>query len=276
MSELTIEMSMSLSAQNAGLFISRGVGRHPTRVIRSYELIFVIEDYLSIQEEQHFFQIHSGESFILCPNKIHGGTEDYLENLKYYWIHFDFLNHNLSSKQNSQAFNIQKHVKVKNQERLIELFRWFLDSQGKGDLKQIEADILINLILFEICKSNNKTENKESQKELLANSAKQYIKTHFHNSINASSIAQALCYNPDYLGRIYKEITNETITESIHSHRIWYAKKLLMSSIYNINEIGLRSGFDDPCYFRRVFKRKEGIPPGAYRCLYSHRHVNTE
>ncbi|MCL6614629.1 MAG: helix-turn-helix domain-containing protein, partial [Firmicutes bacterium] len=54
-----------------------------------------------------------------------------------------------------------------------------------------------------------------------------------------------------------------------------YARTLLMDDTKNVEEIAFACGFNDPAYFRRIFKRKQGIAPSAYRRLYAKIHVNT-
>ncbi|NLG85034.1 MAG: helix-turn-helix transcriptional regulator, partial [Firmicutes bacterium] len=108
-----------------------------------------------------------------------------------------------------------------------------------------------------------------------ANRAEAYIRTHFHEPISTSIIAEKLGCNPDYLERQYKRVYGRTITEEIHARRIHYARTLLIDDTKNIDEIAFNCGFNDPAYFRRIFKRKEGITPSAYRRLYAKMHVNT-
>ena len=41
---LELSMTLPIKVQNGGLFISRGVGRHPARRLESWEIIFVEKD----------------------------------------------------------------------------------------------------------------------------------------------------------------------------------------------------------------------------------------
>lgn len=47
--------------------------------------------------------------------------------------------------------------------------------------------------------------------------------------------------------------------------RLAEAKRLLACSNQDIKEIAACCGWDDSHYFSRIFKRKTGIPPIAYR-----------
>ncbi len=48
---LELSIALPIKVQNGGLFISRGVGRHPARKLTSWEIIFVEKGTLTIQEE---------------------------------------------------------------------------------------------------------------------------------------------------------------------------------------------------------------------------------
>ncbi|WP_339640350.1 GlxA family transcriptional regulator [Jannaschia helgolandensis] len=55
----------------------------------------------------------------------------------------------------------------------------------------------------------------------------------------------------------------------VQSLRIEEAKQLLETSTTSIEEIGIEVGYDDPSYFRRLFKRKVGVSPRHYRTFYA-------
>ena len=73
---------------NAGRFISRGKGRHATRVIDSYELILVIAGTLRMFEEESEFALQPGDRLLLRPGLRHGGTAAYEPGLSCYWCHY--------------------------------------------------------------------------------------------------------------------------------------------------------------------------------------------
>ncbi|HBC9258444.1 TPA: AraC family transcriptional regulator, partial [Escherichia coli] len=62
---LELSMTLPIKVQNGGLFISRGVGRHPARRLESWEIIFVEKGRLAIQEEERIFLVDAGESLLL-------------------------------------------------------------------------------------------------------------------------------------------------------------------------------------------------------------------
>jgi YesN/AraC family two-component response regulator len=50
----------------------------------------------------------------------------------------------------------------------------------------------------------------------------------------------------------------------VHALRIEEAKQLIETERAGIDEVGLSVGYEDPTFFRRLFKRKAGLTPAAY------------
>ena len=53
--------------------------------------------------------------------------------------------------------------------------------------------------------------------------------------------------------------------EYVHSLRMEEAKQILETEQLSIDEVGHQVGYEDPAYFRRLFKRKVGLTPARYR-----------
>jgi len=257
-------------ACNAGLFISTGKGCHPNRVIDSYELIFVRSGVLGIQEEEQAFEVRANEALILWPGRDHWGILDYPPDLSFYWLHF-FLDEDWDGMP---KLSIPQHVTVTRKDCLVELFRRFLDDQESGCNSPPGCDLLATLMLCEIIKTDSKSAG-SGQNAILANHAEVYIRTHFHEQISTSSIAQELGCNPDYLGRIFHRTYYKTITDRIHECRLNRAHQLLLEGTYKVDEVAWLCGYIDVRYFRQRFKQWKGLTPAAYRRLYAQVHVNT-
>ncbi len=86
---LELSMTLPIKVQNGGLFISRGVGRHPARRLESWEIIFVEKGRLTIQEERTDISGRCGREFITLaePTACWGGG--FYADLKFYWLHFE-------------------------------------------------------------------------------------------------------------------------------------------------------------------------------------------
>jgi transcriptional regulator GlxA family with amidase domain len=65
--------------------------------------------------------------------------------------------------------------------------------------------------------------------------------------------------------RRFKTATGLLPMEYVHALRIEEAKRLLETTGSGIDDVGFKVGYQDPTFFRRLFKRMVGITPAAYR-----------
>lgn len=70
------------------------------------------------------------------------------------------------------------------------------------------------------------------------------------------------------LKRRFKEATGNTLIDYIQNVRIEHAKVLLESTEQAIDDIIADTGYEDPAFFRRLFKRRTGLTPRQYRRLF--------
>lgn len=269
---LSLDVTCPVKAQNAGLFISRGRGTHPTRTIDSHELIYVKEGELGIWEEDRSFLVEAGQALHLWPQRQHGGSRPVSPELKFYWIHFEIVGGGANS---AAAIEVPQISRVERPEKLESLFRYFLDEQESGCLAPYTANLLVTLMLIEVARSADQGPDKDCV-NVAAARAHTYIRIHYDLPISPSKIAEALGYNPDYLGRIYRSVYGHTLTEAIHRRRVGVARRLLLDSDAPIQQIAQACGFSDSDYFRRIFRRYSEASPRAYRKQVARVHVNTE
>lgn len=272
---LTLNMTSPIKAQNAGLFISRGQGVHPTRILDSHELILVKSGQLALWEEDQSFLLEAGQTLQLYPGRRHGGTSQYPKGLEFYWVHFEMYQ-DMLSPDGEIGLAIPQVNYLQRPEKLEVLFRYFLDSQEADDLSQESANLLVQLMLAEIANSSAQDKNDSEKVNSLATTVHNYIWMNNDESLTAGQVAESLGYNPDYLGRIYRKIYGCTITQAIHQSRVARACRLLMDSDLNIEEIARICGFSDSDYFRRIFRRYKHITPLAFRKLNARIYVNTD
>lgn len=270
MNELTVETRLPLEAKNAGFFISRGMGVHPDRIINTYELIFVTQGRLSLIEGNRVFEVDEGESLILWPHRRHRGVSAFHPDLRFYWLHFS-----LTERDAGDDLAVPQHVRVGRPDHLTSLFRRFLDDQEGRTLSPFAANLQVMLMLAEVAGSHRDDADGDESAATLANRVNALIRTRYHEKLTTSGIARTLHRNPDYLGRVYRGVTGVTITEAIHLYRLKRARRLLLESQLTVEAIALTCGYRDAGYFRRLFKRAEGIPPRRFKQLHAKLHVNT-
>jgi AraC-like DNA-binding protein len=261
-------------AINAGLFISRGRGRHPERVIDSYQLIFVNEGEIDMWEEDRVFHLTPGQTLLLEPGRKHGGFGQYKPESSFYWVHFTI--DRSRPGVSGHRLEIPKVAPLEYPDRLIEIFRRFLDDQESGTLTRLRGSLLVMQMLAEIADPPPSQNVVAESNVILADRANRFIRAHFHESISTATVADRLKSNPDYLGRVFRAVYRRSITRYIHERRMHYARTLLLNTDFNTNEIAAACGFRYTNYFLRLFRRYEGMTPKAFRALFARTHVNAE
>ncbi len=93
----------------------------------------------------------------------------------------------------------------------------------------------------------------------------QYIEEHNAEQIRVERLAGLAGLSRFHFSRLFKELTNQTLTEYIRSIRLKKAEYLLRNSAMNISEIAIATGFHDIYYFSRIYKAHKAIPPSEAR-----------
>jgi len=277
---LSLRTYCPIKAQNAGLFISRGGATHPTRVITSHELIFVQQGDLDMWEEDRTFHLEAGYILHLWPGRLHGSCGVLPPDLRFFWIHFELedrggSDHSKSTGRLIPSLRLPQVNRIAQPGKLEQLFRMFLEDQELGVLHANTANWLTLLMLLEAAQPYEKAPTQDGESNAVASWAHTYIRINYDRPLTTGKVAEALGYNPDYLGRIYRGVYGCTITEAIHRRRVKTACRYLLDTSLTIDQIAGKCGFADPDYFRRVFRRYMQISPGSYRNEYSRVHVNT-
>ena len=254
---------------NAGRFVSRGRGRHGTRVIDSYELIYVDAGKLEMFEAGQTFRLSAGEWLLLRPGRRHGGLAAYEPQLVFYWGHFVPR----GAEGGARLEAMPSSGRSGRPGRFGEYYRLLLSElreSGPGP----GADLLAELLLLE---AGRRSEGKEEKAASgLAERARTHIRLHFDESLSTALLAEELQCSADYLNRLCRRSWGCTVTEEINRVRLAHACRLLLAGKLNVKEVAYESGFNDLAYFRRRFRALYGQTPAEYRKAHSLGHVNTE
>ena len=70
---------------------------------------------------------------------------------------------------------------------------------------------------------------------------------------------------PRTFARRFRTATGYLPMDYVHALRIEEAKQLIETESVGIDQVGFSVGYEDPTFFRRLFKRRAGLTPAAYR-----------
>jgi AraC-like DNA-binding protein len=95
-----------------------------------------------------------------------------------------------------------------------------------------------------------------------------YVLNNFKENISVTDIAFKCNMNTAAFCRYFKKKTGKTFKDFMNEIRLGNAAGLLLKGDLSIAEVAFKSGFNNPSYFNRLFKRMNGITPKAYQLQY--------
>ncbi len=111
----------------------------------------------------------------------------------------------------------------------------------------------------------NISTKKEESGQGVIEAAKEYINKNFTKNITLEDVSMAVNISSYYLSKIFKDSTGENFIDYLTALRIEKAKSLLSTTSYSMKEICQLSGWQDPNYFSKSFKKNVGVTPTEYR-----------
>ena len=133
-----------------------------------------------------------------------------------------------------------------------------------NDLLELKIKELILLLV----QTKNITSIVELVADLYASKSvqlKKVVDLHLFSNLSVEDLAKLSNLSLSSFKRQFKKEFNDTPNNYITTKRLDKAKELLSITDMPINEIAYDIGYNDPLYFTRTFKKKNGISPTAYR-----------
>lgn len=122
---------------------------------------------------------------------------------------------------------------------------------------------VISLILSSTYLLQQKKQTDQSSD--LVTAAIRYMYENIDKNFSLQELADHFCISPSYLSRQFKNTTGHGPIDFFNQIKIDEACKLLRSTDLYIYQICQKLGFTDQYYFSRLFKKKTGLSPRAYK-----------
>ncbi len=121
---------------------------------------------------------------------------------------------------------------------------------------------------------NDRTARSSAEKQKRVHEVADYIADHYAEITSVDQLSERFFMSKSYLCRIFREVTNFTISEYVNLYRIAASKEYLVDERYSMTEIANLLGYDSLTYFERVFKKQMSISPLQFRKNERTRQVN--
>jgi len=94
--------------------------------------------------------------------------------------------------------------------------------------------------------------------------AKDYVIANMAEPPGLQELADEVGINLKRLKMGFRQIYGDTVYSFLFDYKMDYARKMLDSGSYNVNEVGLRIGYSTSSHFIAAFKKKFGTTPKKY------------
>lgn len=128
---------------------------------------------------------------------------------------------------------------------------------------------LLQALLYKLITLSNGKRIISKQNEI-ANNFKQLLDKHFGEHKLVQFYAKELGVTANYLNRCVKNHYNKSCKQVILETTILQGQILMLENSKDITEICFQTGFEDPSYFSRVFKKVTGQTPSEFKKQIMH------
>ncbi|MEI6788239.1 MAG: AraC family transcriptional regulator [bacterium] len=97
---------------------------------------------------------------------------------------------------------------------------------------------------------------------------RQHVREHLFEEHDFNELARRFGLSSATFRRYWKRYMREPPARYVMKLRIREARRLLVETSLTVAEIAEKSGFEDPLYFSRCFRRAAGVPPTHYRARF--------
>ncbi len=252
-----------------------------------WEFVYVDKGILHCRKEEENVILKEGEILFHKPNEFHVHASDPHSPPHIFIVSFEckseamrfFENKRLSLNREllKYVYMIMEegrstfHIPVSDPEIKKMPLR---DTSPVGGLQMIKN--LLEILLIRLMREESEGKNpssvflsKEEFDNRISNRIKEILYERIHTSLSMDELSAAMNYNKSYLFRQFKASTGQTVMSYFTALKIEHSKKALCETELSVAEIASLYAFDTPNYFSKVFKRKTGTSPTAYRRLHS-------
>lgn len=214
--------------------------------------------------DQHTYEIHEGDTFIIYPNKVVSYVADESDPWEYYWVGFGGVDvKSLIAKTDFSP----EHAVIHTQrgEELKEILLSIYHSSGGEFYRHIAMVGYLYLFLSVLIACSEKKEEEVDILQVYSKKAVDFISENYGTRIAVADIASHLGISRSHLYRVFMKYTGASPQSYLERYRIKQGSILLEQTSLSVSEVANSVGYEDPLYFSKVFKKWMHCSPKEYR-----------
>lgn len=219
------------------------------------------EGTLVIQGDEYHPQ--PGELFMIPANTIHSYRHNPQKPVYKYWCHFDF-----TMNRGQKLVYSRKGAKcTPPKELVITAFKRLVNKDvSRNPLDTLMERSALLDILFMFLEHVGLENAVYCGDDEFVNRINQYIVRNIRDSITLKQLADTIHLHPNYFIKFFRKHFFISPIEYVNIVRLETAAQLLLREPgKKIGDIAYEAGFQDYRYFCRLFRKKYGITPSAYK-----------
>lgn len=221
--------------------------------------------FLFSPSDKHSYEIEEDGSILMIlllhPSLVEGPLFHLLEDT----LLQNYFTNTLFHPEMNQSFLFFPYTEGTRVIGLINVLMRECFEQNKYFLQYVESTL--SSLFIELARSYQKTLEENVVDDAGFLNVINYIRQN-KSSVTLESAAKDLGYHPNYLSKLIKQKMGKTFSEILLESKITEASFLLKNTDLPIEKIIKKVGFYDNSHFHRVFKKKYGVTPVAYRKSY--------
>lgn len=249
------------------------------------EFIYIIKGSYTAYINQNKYELNEGDLLAILSREIHSAFSGDSPENEYFVVKTDpFL---LYNQFNPSPYKIIMPFKLRKDSRK---YVWKKDELAGSEIQATLNEIIneyknpryaselfskvncIKLMAYILCDWNN-TEHFDNDKSsadatTLIYKSLEYIHNNYSKDITANDCAREIGLSYSYFSRQFSKTVGKSFREYLNKVRCNHAETALATTDKAISEIAYDCGYNDICYFIRIFKLSRGMTPNKFRKNY--------
>ncbi len=226
-----------------------------------YYLLYLYSGELTVWIAGAPQAMQAGQLIFFSPRLPYRYANPDNKKMEYFWIHF--TGNCAETLLSSCGFQLGMPYSIGIDEQICGMFNSLFREFIRRDLL---LDTSCAAILTNICvhlRRRMDSANKREQASVLK--SLEFLNENYHREIAVASLAKMENLSCSRYRTVFRSRTGLSPMEYVTNLRIQNACKLLLQTDLSFKEIAVVVGYGDPLYFSRVFKKKVGVSPKAYK-----------
>lgn len=241
---------------------------YPLHAHEWFELVFCVNGSGTVTLQATTFRFKAGMALIIPPNTFHSFFGEETSDFEYCVLGLfadpssDVYSRLIAPK--SVLCDVSDHLPV-----IRSLYDVIYETYKNGSYLNhpLFFSSCLQVLYLMLYALEYRSLNRPIEKNTVTNRILGYIHDHYMENITLESLSKTFSISVPHLSRLFKQAYNTSPINYLIDYRFTVAKDYLSQSELGVRDICRLVGYDDPGHFCKLFEKRTGYTPSAYREL---------